>query len=331
MTVIKYSLSFQDNIIYMNIVVLDGFTLNPGDLSWKPLARLGNLDVYDRTDEHEFFNRASDADVLLINKVSLDKNRILALPKLKLICVTATGYNVVDINEARKSGILVANVPDYGTSAVAQHVFAMLFNLYNPVAMHQKEVSDGAWSSSKDWCFWKQPIDNFDDKTLGIIGYGKIGQALASRAKSFGMKIIINTSTASVNKIYENVSIRELCMRSDIISLHCPLTQDNEGMVNKEFLDLMKSDSVLVNTARGGLINEKDLADCLNSNGIRAALLDVLSQEPPPDHHPLIGLDNCYITPHQAWGSHQARQRLMDILIANVSSFLNGSPQNIVN
>ena len=175
----------------MKIVVLDGFTLNPGDLSWDPLAKLGDFAVYDRTDDHEFLKRASAADILLTNKILLDKNRIAALPKLKLICVTATGYNVVDVNEARKRGVLVANVPDYGTSAVAQHVFAMLFNLYNPVAMHQKEVSDGAWSSSKDWCFWKRPIDNFDNKTLGVIGYGKIGQALALIAKSFGMKTIL--------------------------------------------------------------------------------------------------------------------------------------------
>lgn len=315
----------------MKIVVLDGFALNPGDLSWEPLGRLGDLVVYDRTEEHEFLSRALDADILLTNKILLDKKRISALPKLKLICVTATGYNIVDINEARKKGVLVSNVPDYGTSAVVQHVFAMLFNLFNPVALHQKEVSDGSWASSKDWCFWNYPIDNFDNKTLGIIGYGKIGQALALIAKNFGMNIIVNTRTPKANKLYKNVSLHELCVKSDIISLHCPLTSDNEGMVNKGFLDLMKPNSVLVNTSRGGLVNERDLADCLNNNGIRAALLDVLSQEPPPEVHPLIGLDNCYITPHQSWGSQHARQRLMDILASNVSSFLNENPQNIVN
>lgn len=313
----------------MKIVITDGYTLNPGDLDWGAFEKLGTVQYYDRTAPIEVIARCFDADIIVTNKTIIDADVIMAASHLKMIAVTATGYNNVAIAAAKNKKVLVCNVPGYGTYSVAQHVFALLLELSNHVCQNSASVSKGEWAAAKDWSYSLQPIIELKDKVLGIIGMGKIGKQVAAIAHAFGMKVIYNGGASDVAD-HENVSLYELFIQSDFISLHCPLTQTNTGFVNKEMLGLMKSTAYLINTARGALINEKELAQVLYQQKIAGAALDVLSTEPPEKDNPLIGLPNCIITPHNAWMSVAARQRIMEITIANINALMGEHPQNVV-
>lgn len=317
----------------MRIVVLDGHTLNPGDLSWKELESMGECTVHERTEPKETVIRASNAEVLLTNKTALDKEIIDQLPNLKYIGVLATGYNVVDVQAASQRGIRVTNVPEYGTGSVAQMVFAHILNFCNRVSEHSKSVRQGKWSESKDFCFWDFPLIELQGQTIGIIGLGKIGSAVAVLAKAFQMDVLAyNTSEPAV--VPEGVVMTNLhCLlnKSDIVSLHCPLNSKNQAFVNAEFLRKMKRSAFLVNTSRGPLIDEMALADSLNNNEIAGAGLDVLSQEPASPDCPLLKAKNCFITPHIAWATLGARKRLMETAIANLEAFFDGQIVNVVN
>ncbi len=313
----------------MKIVITDGYTLNPGDLDWGAFEKLGTVQYYDRTAPIEVIARCFDADIIVTNKTIIDADVIMAASHLKMIAVTATGFNNVDIAAAKNKKVLVCNVPGYGTHSVAQHVFALLLELSNHVCQNSGSVSKGEWAAAKDWSFSLKPIIELKDKVLGIIGMGKIGKQVAAIAHVFGMKVIYNGGASDVAD-HENVSLYELFIQSDFISLHCPLTQANTGFVNKEMLGLMKSSAYLINTARGALINEKELAQVLYQQKIAGAALDVLSTEPPEKDNPLIGLSNCIITPHNAWMSVAARQRIMEITIANINALMGEHPQNVV-
>lgn len=313
----------------MEIVITDGYTLNPGDLEWKQLEQLGKLTIYERTDPVTLIERCFDADIILTNKTVITKELIDTASRLKLIAVTATGYNNVDVAAARAKGITVCNVPAYGTFSVAQHAFALLLELINHVGLNAASAANGEWSKAKDWCYTIKPIVELKDKVIGIVGLGKIGKQMAVIARAFGMKVIYFGGREQLSDAMQ-VDLPQLFIQADVISLHCPLTKDNAGFVNRELLELMKPTSILINTARGALINEKDLAQALQQGRIAGAGLDVLSTEPPPKDHPLVGLENCIITPHNAWISFEARQRIMNVTIANVQSFLNGKPQNVV-
>lgn len=313
----------------MEIVITDGYSLNPGDLDWKQLEQLGKLTIYERTDPVTLMDRCFDADIILTNKTVITKELIDTASRLKLIAVTATGYNNVDVAAASAKGITVCNVPSYGTFSVAQHAFALLLELINHVGLNGASVAGGDWSKAKDWCYTIKPIVELKDKVIGIVGLGKIGKQMAVIARAFGMKVIYFGGREVISDAMQ-VDLPQLFIQADVISLHCPLTKDNAGFVNRELLELMKPTSILINTARGALINEKDLAQALQQGRIAGAGLDVLSDEPPSKDHPLIGLENCIITPHNAWISFEARQRIMNVSIANVQSFLNGKPQNVV-
>ena len=315
----------------MNIVVLDGFCVNPGDLDWSELEKLGNVEIYDRTPDYKLMGYAEGAHILLVNKTYVDKYAINNLDSLQYIGVMATGTNIVDVDAATQRKILVSNVPDYGTEGVAQHTFALIFSIFNPVAYHAKSVAQGGWSKKLDWCYWDIPIRSINNKVLGIIGYGKIGKKVAKIASAFGMEILVYTQSPEKNKDFQNVSLSELCEKSDIISLHCPLTEMNRGLVDEQFINKMKSNAIVINTSRGGLIDELALSKALRDRRIAGAGLDVLSSEPPSENNPLIGLDNCIVTPHQAWASFESRKKLMESIVGNVKSFLNGSPENIIN
>lgn len=316
----------------MNIVVLDGYTLNPGDLSWDELKALGPCEIFDRKPPGEVAARAANAEIVITNKAILHRAQIEAMPKLKYIGVTATGYNVVDIEAAKERGIVVSNVPLYGTRSVAQHTFALLLELTQHVGHHAQTVQDGRWVRSVDWCYWDKPLVELDGLTMGIVGYGRIGQATARLAEAFGMKVI--TTPSSSGKPREPqvkvVSLDELFSQSDVVSLHCPLTPETQHLVNAQRLALMKPTAFLLNTSRGPLIDEAALADALNSGRIAAAALDVLSAEPPPADNPLLTAKNCLITPHNAWAMRAARARLMKTSVENVRAFLAGQPQNVV-
>ena len=317
----------------MNIVVLDGYTLNPGDLSWEGFEKLGNVAVYDRTPPAEIAVRAADAEVVLTNKTVLSREILAQLPKLKYIGVLATGYNVVDVEAAREREIPVANIPVYGTRSVAQMVFAHVLNLVQHAAHHAQTVCDGRWTASEDFCYWDYPLIELEGLTMGIIGIGRIGQATAQLALAFGMKVIAY-DVFTPSPLPEGVSmveLDELFRESDVVSLHCPLTPDNEKLVNAERLSLMKDSTFLVNTSRGPLIDEAALADALNSGGIAGAGLDVLAVEPPQAENPLLTAKNCYVTPHISWATHSARSRLMKTAAENVAAFVSGTPQNVVN
>lgn len=315
-----------------NLVVLDGFTLNPGDLSWQSIEAFGKCDIFDRTTPQEIIPRCKNADIALTNKVIFDKNIIGQLPKLKYIAVTATGYNVVDVDAAKEHRILVSNIPAYSTDSVAQMVFAHILNITQNVAHFNQTVQDGKWVNSKDFCYWDIPLVELSGKTIGIIGFGRIGQKVAQIAHSFGMKILVNTRTVkNKSKNLTFIEPPELFKQSDFISLHCPLTPQTDQIINKENISLMKNGSVIINTGRGGLINEADLANALNNNKIAAACLDVLSTEPPQKDNPLLKARNCFITPHIAWATTSSRQRLMEIVTKNIQTFIDGNPQNIVN
>ncbi|HUS04755.1 MAG TPA: D-2-hydroxyacid dehydrogenase [Bryobacteraceae bacterium] len=309
----------------MKIVVLDGYTLNPGDLSWDLLRGLAEVIVHDRLPAGEVARAAADADLVLTNKTPLRQDVLEQLPKLRYIGVLATGYDVVDVAAARSRGITVTNVPAYGSASVAQLVFALLLELCHHTALHSEMVRRGAWSQNPDWSFWRTPLIELSGKTLGIIGMGRIGSQVARIGSAFGMKTLAASRTSREG----STSLEELLRKSDVVSLHCPLTADTRSLINAERLALMKPAAFLINTARGALVNEQDLADALNQDRLAGAGIDVLPVEPPPDS-PLFRAKNCIITPHLAWATKEARTRLMDVACQNVAAFLNGAPQNVV-
>ena len=314
----------------MEIVITDGFTLNPGDLSWQGIEALGSMQYYDRTNQVEVIDRCFNAAVIVTNKTIINAAVINTATQLKMIAVTATGYNNVDITAAKKKGVLVCNVPGYGTSSVAQHAFSLILQLTNHVGINAASVANGEWAAAEDWCYSRKPIIELKDKILGIIGMGKIGGQVAAIAKAFGMQVIYFGGKEKVAAA-KPVNLYELFMQSDVVSLHCPQTSDNHAFVNKEILELMKPSSFLINTARGTLINEKDLAQALQQHRIAGAALDVLSTEPPAKSNPLVGLPNCIITPHNAWMSFEARRRMLEITVANIQGFIKAKRQNVVN
>lgn len=316
----------------LKIVVLDGFTLNPGDLSWESLSVLGECTFYDRTKPEETFERSVDADILITNKVVLNGDIINQLPNLKYIGVTATGYNVVDVQAAAERNIVVTNIPAYSTDSVAQLVFSHILNVANRVEIHAQSVTNGDWVASPDFSYSKTPQTEISGKTLGIVGYGRIGQKVAEIGRAFGMRIIFQNRSAKQNlpSGIMQKSLAEVFEESDFISLNCPLTAENTEFVNQSLIAKMKSTAVLINTGRGGLICEKDLAEALNSGQIAAACLDVLSTEPPVSSNPLINAKNCYITPHFAWATFEARQRLLSVTVDNLKCFIDGRPKNVI-
>ena len=317
----------------MKIVVLDGYTLNPGDLSWDELERVGDIKVYERTPEDKTLERARDAEIIFTNKVILDQEIIKKLTKLKYIGVLATGYNVVDLQAASEKGIVVTNIPAYSTNSVAQMVFAHLLELAMNVGHHSSRVYEGAWVNSRDFCFWERPLTELYGLTMGIIGFGRIGRAVGNLAQAFGMKVIAHNRSQPVSlpQWVRMAAIDDVFSTSDVVSLHCPLTAENEKMVNAQRLKQMKNSAFLINTARGALIDEQALADALNNGDIAGAGLDVLSTEPPQKDNPLLKAKNCFITPHIAWATKSARIRLMNIAADNLKHFIDGKPVNVVN
>lgn len=310
------------------IVVLDGYTLNPGDLSWEPLEQLGRCMIFDRTQPADILPRALAAHILFTNKTRLSAETIAQLPALRCIGVLATGYNVVDVAAAKARGIPVCNVPDYGTPNVAQAVFALLLELTNRTAHHAATVREGRWTSCPDFCFWDGELVELSGLTLGIVGFGKIGREVAKIGRAFGMRILHHGRSRLADP--ERVELSRLFRESDIVSLHCPLTAENAGMVNAAVLALMKPTAYFLNTARGLLVNEADLAEALNEGRIAGAGLDVLSVEPPSAANPLLKAKNCLITPHIAWATQAARRRLLEVAAANAAAFLAGRPQHVV-
>jgi len=317
----------------MKIVVLDGCTLNPGDLSWKDLEAFGECTVYDRTAPQDVVRRAGEAEIVLINKTVLSADLIRSLTKLKYIGVLATGYNVVDIEAARRRGIPVSNVPSYATASVTQMVFAHLLNLALHVGHHARTVRDGRWTTCPDFCYWDTPLLELEGLIMGIVGFGRIGRATAKLALAFGMKVIACdvTELSQMPEGCEAAGLNDVFAKADVLSLHCPLTPQTEKLVNGERLSLMKPTAFLINTSRGPLIDEQALADALNGGKLAGAGVDVLSTEPPSKDNPLLSARNCHITPHIAWASRAARQRLLSIAIDNVAAFVAGKPQNVVN
>jgi len=315
-----------------HIVVLDGHTLNPGDLAWDALHAMGSCEIYARTPPAQVVSRAQEAQIVLTNKTVLSRESIERLPQLKYIGVLATGYNVVGVEAAKRQGICVTNVPAYGTPSVAQMVFAHVLNLTQHVGEHARSVRAGDWSRCEDFCYWNSPLVELAGLTLGIVGFGRIGRETAKLARAFGMKVIYHdVSTVPVpSSEAQPVDLDTLLRDSDVVSLHCPLTQANRGLVNKQRLEMMKPGAFLINTSRGPLVDEPALAEALNTGRIAGAGLDVLCEEPPRADNPLLSARNCCITPHIAWATRSARQRLMEIAISNVRAFLEGSPQNVV-
>ena len=311
----------------MKIVILDGYTENPGDLSWEGLEKLGELTVYEHTQPQDILSRIADAEVVLTNKTPISAQTIDAKPNLKYIGLLATGFNVVDIDAAKRRGIVVANIPTYGTTAVAQYVFALLLEICHHVGHHNQAVQEGRWTACRDFCFWDYPLIELAGKTMGIIGYGRIGRATAQIARAFGMKVVAYDAFATGEEL---VSLDELLSQSDVISLHCPLTRENTGLINRDTLAKMKDGAIIINTARGPLINEPDLREALLSGKVLGAALDVVAVEPIQSDNVLLGLDNCLITPHIAWAPKESRQRLMDVAVETVAAFLAGQPINNV-
>lgn len=318
----------------MKIVVLDGYTLNPGDLSWDSLEALGEVQIYDRTPPELTVERSRGANVILTNKTVLSAKTIRDLPDLKYIGVLATGYNVVDLPAAHEQNIAVTNIPAYSTPSVAQMVFALLFELCLQVGRHSEAVRSGKWSSSADFSFTLSPLIEITGKTLGIVGYGGIGREVAALADAFGMKVLVTGSGKTAYSPEPNrsfVSLPELLAESDIVTLHCPLTPETKGLINRSALSRMKPTAMLINTSRGPVIVEEDLATALNEERLYGAALDVLSQEPPASDNPLLQARNCVITPHIAWASKEARTRLMDQAVRNLEAFTQGHPIHVVN
>ncbi|MCS7025307.1 MAG: D-2-hydroxyacid dehydrogenase [Bryobacteraceae bacterium] len=317
----------------MKLVVLDGYCLNPGDLSWEPLCRLADVTIYDRTPAGAVIERIGEAELVMTNKTPLSAAVFSALPNLKFVGVLATGYNIVDVEAARQHGVVVSNVPTYGTASVAQHAVALLLELCHQVGLHAQAVRNGEWSANPDWCFWKSPLVELAGKTLGVVGFGRIGRQTAKIAHAMGMRVIACDAIQTDPPEYENfrwASLEELLAESDVVSLHCPLTAETQGLINRERLRQMKPAAFLINTSRGGLTVDQDLADALNEGVIAGAGLDVLSVEPPVGGNPLFSAKNCIVTPHIAWATKEARGRLMEIAAGNLRAFLEGKPQNVV-
>lgn len=318
----------------MKIVILDGYTENPGDLSWAGFEAFGSLTVYDRTPSSEIVERIGDAEVVYTNKTPISKETIAACPQLKFIGVLATGYNVVDVGAAREVGIPVSNIPTYGTDAVAQYTIALLLELCHHIGEHSECVKRGDWTNNPDWCFWNHPLIELAGKTLGIIGFGRIGQGTAKIAQALGMKVLAfdeYQNKALETETCRYASLDEVLADSDVIALHCPLFPSTEGIINKENIAKMKDGVMIINDSRGPLIVEEDLRDALNSGKVAGAAVDVVSTEPIKMDNPLLSAKNCLITPHIAWAPKESRQRLMDIAVDNLRAYQAGSPQNVVN
>jgi len=316
----------------MKIVVVDGYTLNPGDLSWDDLRALGECEVYERSTDEELLSRSEAAEILLTNKMEVRGRHMERLPKLRYIGVTATGYNIVDVVAAREQGIVVTNVPAYGTASVAQMTFALLLELCHRTGHHAQTVSDGRWAKSPDFCYWDYPLVELDGLTMGIIGLGRIGHAVARLAQAFGMKVVA-TGRSKPKDLPANIAwldLETLLHTSDVVSLHCPLTAETKQMINAQRLKLMNPTAFLVNTSRGPLIDEAALAAALHAGQIAGAGLDVLSVEPPAADNPLYKAPNCFVTPHISWATRAARSRLMRVAVENVRAFIGGKPQNVV-
>ena len=313
------------------IVVLDGFTVNPGDLDWSPLRALGDCCIYDRTPDDKVVHRACGAQVVLTNKTVLSREVLESLPDLRYIGVLATGYNVVDLQAAAEREMVVTNVPGYSTPSVAQLVFALILELTHHVGHHAQTVRDGRWSASTDFCYWEYPLLELAGKTLGIVGYGQIGRSVAQIGRAFGMRIIAPPRTARpLADDLELVALDDLFRQADVVSLHCPLSVETRGMVSAARLSLMKPSAFLINTSRGPLVVEHDLAEALNAGRLAGAGLDVLALEPPTPDNPLLQARNCLVTPHIGWASLAARRRLLEVVVANLRGFLEGKPQNVV-
>ena len=323
-------MTFYEGMIDIKICVLDGYTTNPGDLSWDWLTQLGECTIYDRTPAELIAERVADCEIVITNKTPLRKELLSTLPKLRYVGLLSTGFNIVDWDYCKEKGIPVCNIPSYSTSAVAQLVFALILEHTNAVSLHSNSVHAGEWASCKDFCYWKSPLTELDGKTLGIIGFGKIGKAVAKIASAFGMKVIASTNHPAPFENVEFCEKDELLAKSDFVSIHCPLTPATEGMVNAEFLKKMKKTAVLINTSRGQVVDENALADALGNGIIAGAGLDVMTVEPPSANNLLFGIENCFITPHIAWAGFETRERLMKICRENVLAFLNGNPINIV-
>ncbi|WP_225036630.1 D-2-hydroxyacid dehydrogenase [Winogradskyella sp. SM1960] len=320
----------------MKIVVLDGYTLNPGDLSWEGISQFGDLKVYDRTefDSKAIIKNIGDATIVLTNKTPLSKSVLTQVPHLKYVGILATGYNNINIEAAKSLDITVTNVPTYGTQAVAQFTMALLLELCHHIGEHADAVNDGEWTAAPDFCFWNSPLIELDGKTLGIIGFGKIGQATAKMAQAFGLNILAYNRSKNPDlesEMCKYVALDELLKSSDIISLHCPQTDETKGIINTVNIDKMKDGVMLINTSRGGLIIEDDLKDALNSGKIAGAAVDVVSTEPIEADNPLLKAKNCIITPHIAWAPKASRQRMMQTSVENLKSYLEGNPMNVVN
>lgn len=319
----------------MKAVVLDGYPENPGDLSWDWLGKLGEYTVYDRCpdDEAEIIRRIGEAEIVITNKVPISDAVIDACPGMKYIAVTATGYNVVDYEYAKRRGIPVSNVPAYGTAAVAQFAIAMLLEICHHIAHHSQAVHEGRWEHAEDWCFWDYPLIELDGKTLGIIGFGRIGQQTGRIARALGMTVLASGSrpTETGRAIAEYVEQDKLFARADVIALHCPLFPETQGIINKDSIAKMKDGVIIINNSRGGLIVEQDLADALNSGKVAAAGVDVVSTEPIRGDNPLLTAKNCIITPHISWASKEARERIMACTEQNVRAYISGSPVNVIN
>ncbi len=317
----------------MKIVVLDGYTVNPGDLSWTELQALGDVVVFPRTTGDELVDRCKDADALLTNKVVIDAGVMSHLPKLKYIGVLATGYNVVDIAAARERGVCVTNIPAYSTDSVAQMVFAHILNITNRVGHYARQSREGRWSRNEDFCYWDTPLPELAGKTMGIVGLGHIGMKVARIAREFGMDVFASTSkhSSSLPDGIQKTTLQGLLGVSDILTLHCPLTDNTRGMINSTILKRMKRGAILINTGRGPLVNEADVAAALKSGQLGGYGADVMCQEPPAVDNPLLSAPNAFITPHIAWATFEARGRLLDIAVENLRTFMEGSPANVVN
>jgi glycerate dehydrogenase len=317
----------------MKIVVLDGYCLNPCDLSWDTLRSFGEVEVFDRTPADQVVARARGAVIALTNKTPFKADTLACLPDLRYIGVLATGYNIVDVEAARRHGITVTNIPTYGTASVAQFVFALLLELCHNVRLHADAVRAGEWSRNADWSFWKSPLVELAGKTMGVIGFGRIGRSVARIADAMGMKVIANDTFQGNPPEYPDfrwASVEQLLSESDVVSLHSPLFPETQGMINACTLALMKPSAFLINTSRGPLVVDQDLAGALNAGKLAGAALDVLSVEPPAESNPLLSARNCLVTPHIAWATREARARLMDLAMSNISGFLSGNPQNVI-
>lgn len=317
-----------------NIVITDGYTLNPGDNPWDAVAALGNLTIYERLSAGEVAERCRQADILVVNKTQVRQKALAAMLRLKFIAVSATGFDCVDIEAAGKRGIVVSNVPVYGTDSVAQYVFSAILHCWHNIAVHDAAVKAGEWARQPDWSFWKTPLIELRDKTIGIVGLGRIGRRVGQLADAFGMRVLAHDpeqQAAPNYRSFARVSLKDIFTQADVVTLHCPLTDENHRFVNRSLLAQMKKNAILINAARGALVDERDLAEALNSGHLAGAVVDVVSTEPIAADNPLLSARNIAITPHLAWATREARRRLMASTTENISAFLDGVPQNVVN